>query len=256
MANHTNQIHDFNPGFGEPVNAAGDRTFWTIAIPDQDVRIPKGQGKAGMRVQDLEVEDYFNLGNALADGPSVDATVSFEVRWTPPVTRKVHVADPATEFDGTFLETHATVTWSASEDGFTFVSDPAPTSIQLFAETGRERNGVFFSASSSSAIRAHQPAGSEAAAGPTRLDAAALVHALGSGAPAPVVAPSTPLAPSAAMKPAATLAGNSQAAQSGLAASHLRAGAAISRAVDHVFLDLGSGGSLHAFGTEPLTPVL
>ena len=32
MQNHTNQIHDFNPGFGNPVNQAGDRTFWTVAI--------------------------------------------------------------------------------------------------------------------------------------------------------------------------------------------------------------------------------
>jgi hypothetical protein len=37
-----------------------------------------------------------------------------------------------------------TLQWSASEPGFSFVSDPAATSSSYFAALGRERNGAFF----------------------------------------------------------------------------------------------------------------
>jgi hypothetical protein len=144
LAHHTNQIHDFNPGFGTPVNAAGDRTFWTIGIPDNSVHVQSGIGNAAMSVSNLHIEDYFNLGNALADGHSVEATASFSVNWTGPITRTVSVRDPSTQFIGRFREDTATVAWSGSEDGFTFVSNPASTSTTLFAETGHELNGLFF----------------------------------------------------------------------------------------------------------------
>jgi hypothetical protein len=144
LDNQTNQLHDFNPGFGDPVNAAGDRTFWTVAIPDGSVRVNPGAGKAEMKVDNLAIEDYFNLANALADGHSVEATVSFDVVWTGDVSRRVNVNDAAHNFAGEFAETRATVSWSASEAGFTFASDPASTSTSHFAETGHDHNGIFF----------------------------------------------------------------------------------------------------------------
>ena len=48
-------------------------------------------------------------------------------------------------FAGQYAETPATITWSASENGFTFTSNAASTSTSLFGETGHERNGIFFS---------------------------------------------------------------------------------------------------------------
>jgi hypothetical protein len=144
LENKTNQLHDFNPGFGDPVNAAGDRTFWTVAIPDGSVRVNPGAGKAEMKVDNLAIEDYFNLRNALADGHSVEATVSFDVVWTGDVSRRVNVNDAAHNFAGEFAETRATVSWSASEASFTFASDPASTSTSHFAETGHDHNGIFF----------------------------------------------------------------------------------------------------------------
>ncbi len=46
----------------------------------------------------------------------------------------------------TFLTNLARMEWSAHRsDGFKFVSDPAATSMSVFAEIGRDRNGVFFS---------------------------------------------------------------------------------------------------------------
>jgi hypothetical protein len=37
----------------------------------------------------------------------------------------------------------ATIDWSASEAGFSFASAPG-SSVTVFAEIGKERNGVFF----------------------------------------------------------------------------------------------------------------
>jgi hypothetical protein len=148
--NFSTQTHDFNPGFGPPVNTRGDRTFWTIQIPDKDVKVDFGAGKAEMHVRDLHIEDYFNFPNASADGPEVDATVSFDVVWNGPITRRYNVTDAANGFAGSFVETQVTVTWSAHNDlGFRFVADPGTFATSVpeagpIALLGQERNGTFF----------------------------------------------------------------------------------------------------------------
>ncbi len=56
----------------------------------------------------------------------------------------MNVSDPDVGFEGQFVLNQATMTWSAhSADGFSFVSDPSPTT-SAFAALARERNGVFF----------------------------------------------------------------------------------------------------------------
>jgi len=107
------------------------------------VKVDDDDDKARMKVDDLEIEDYHDLCNALADGPSVEATVSFDVRWKKPIAT-TSIRNAAAEFKGVFTQTHATVEWSAKEKGFEFHSDPAHTSTALWAEVGDERNGVFF----------------------------------------------------------------------------------------------------------------
>ena len=99
-----------------------------------------------MRVTDLETEDYGDLCNALSDGVSVEADVSFDVQWSNP-TEKTRIRNAAADqrFTGLFSKTNATVEWSAEEEGFEFQSDPASTSTVVWAEVGEERNGVFFS---------------------------------------------------------------------------------------------------------------
>jgi hypothetical protein len=106
-----------------------------------------------MRVTNLAVEDYFNFPNGLADGHEVDATVSFDVVWGGPVTRRVEVEDGSNgnRFAGEFVEDHATVSWSGSNElGFRFRSNPGDFSTsapgRAFAELGHERNGRFFGA--------------------------------------------------------------------------------------------------------------
>jgi hypothetical protein len=76
--------------------------------------------------------------------PAVPATVSYELRWNGPVTREISVRDTDYGFRGLFKENTVSLTWSASRAGFKFVSDAANTSTVLFAELGRESNGVFF----------------------------------------------------------------------------------------------------------------
>jgi hypothetical protein len=122
-----------------------------VAIPDDAVQVHPGAGKAELHVTNLPIEDYFNLPNALRDGPEVDATVSFDVVWSGPVTRRVSVTDGTNgdQFTGEFAEDQATVTWSGSnEQGFRFRSNPGDFSTsaprRAFAEVGHEGNGIFF----------------------------------------------------------------------------------------------------------------
>ena len=119
------------------------------------MKVHLGEGKATLSVQNLAETDWKTSGNSLSMGkllgPGVPATVSFEINWSG-VTRKVKVRDAKNGFAGRFLETGATMTWSASQKsqfggnthGFTFVSDAARTTKTNFAEIGHERNGVFF----------------------------------------------------------------------------------------------------------------
>ena len=131
-----NQIHDFNPGFDNGL-------FWTVRIPDKSVDVNPQAGKAHLVVDDLEIEDYFNLDNALKDGPSVDAEVSFDCRWSGPIARTSY-RNVAEQFTGLFTQTQAQVQWSGTnENGFEFRTTATTTVIR--AETGEERNGVFFS---------------------------------------------------------------------------------------------------------------
>jgi hypothetical protein len=134
----TNQVHDFNPGI------ARSGLFWTIRIPDESVAIDLEDATASMKLSGVELRDFFNIPNSLMRGKSIDADVSFHIRWSG-VKKRVHLHDKQNTFDAHVIEDTATMEWSAEERGFKFVSDPANTSTTVFAEIGRERNGVFFS---------------------------------------------------------------------------------------------------------------
>jgi len=127
-------VHDFNPGIAE------SGLFWTIAIDRGAVRINLHEGTAALHVEDLEVEDYGNVVNALQDGPSVEAEVSFDVNWSGGHgSSKVRNHD--LRFRGEYIHDTATLVWSAEEHGFSFQADSLASG---FAEIGHERNGVFF----------------------------------------------------------------------------------------------------------------
>ena len=153
------QIHDFNPGFGPAVDATGsngfgDRVFWTTAIPDSDGTVHLGAGTAELQVNNLAMGDYFTKASAF--GPNwatafVPATVSFDVVWSAPVTRRLNFQDTThlDPFGGAFVENRATVTWSGSNaNGFTFTANPGDfsTSFNAFAELAHVQNGIFVDA--------------------------------------------------------------------------------------------------------------
>ena len=139
----SNQVHDFNPGTIDSGPAEG--LFWTMHIPAHDVHVDLEEATATMRVNNADVEDYHTLKNALLDGPSDPASVSFVIRWQG-VKARVEVHDLELGFAGRFIEDSATVEWSARvpSTGFSVRSDPATTSTTTFAESGSERNGIFF----------------------------------------------------------------------------------------------------------------
>jgi len=120
------------------------------------VQVNFAAGKAQLHVQNLPVEEYFTLPNALADGPEIDATISFDAVWSGPVTRRLNFQNGAAidPFAGEFVENQVTVSWSGSNaNGFSFTSNPGnfSTSVDTFAELGHDRNGSFFNSRSASA---------------------------------------------------------------------------------------------------------
>jgi hypothetical protein len=95
-------------------------------------------------IADIDLRDFAKKANSFALGTAVPAAITYEVRWRGPIKREVSVQDTDNGFRGLFRENQATLSWSASQAGFKFVSDAANTSTSVFAQIGRESNGIFF----------------------------------------------------------------------------------------------------------------
>lgn len=143
QADPAHQIHDFNPGITE------SGLFWTVPIPDDSVDVHLGAGKASMDVDDLALDDYFNLINALSVSPDqIPASVSFHLRWhLQGELMKIRNTEPMQGYAGQFyinedVADAATIEWSGQNaDGDEFFS---VSSECHFALLGHERNGSFF----------------------------------------------------------------------------------------------------------------
>jgi hypothetical protein len=117
--------------------------FWTVRIPDENVSVNLGAGTASMHFTDQAILDFGSIPNALANGSSVAATVSYDLEWSG-VLQRTQIRDDAQGYAGLFLQTDASINWTAHNDnGFSFTSDTAGQST-AFAQLGHERNGVFF----------------------------------------------------------------------------------------------------------------
>jgi len=144
-------VEIFPPGSGEDsihsydfgIHPYPDGLFWIARIPHDNVQVNLDRARARLRLDDAEVLDWTTIANSVANGHSVPARISLDIRWSG-VKRRVEVADAEDGFAGVFLEDTATIEFTAEQEGFAFVSDPAETSITHFAEIGEERNGVFF----------------------------------------------------------------------------------------------------------------
>jgi hypothetical protein len=153
-ANLTEQIHDFN------VHVDSNDVFWMVRVSDDAVRVDVEQGLARLSVRGLALYDDHDLANSLTLGlglpgdpnyrypqippvSPVRATVSFDVRWSDVVARE-EIFNTTQQFRGSFLQTGATIRWTAEEEGFRFDSEPSDPSRNLISVLGREWNGVFF----------------------------------------------------------------------------------------------------------------
>ena len=135
--NFSTQIHDFDPG----IHPYPDGLFWTVPNPKLGP-IELGRGRATMSMANLALNDFFNIPNALTRvTPGVDASCSFNIQWTGPVTSTGAVTTRGST--GELRMTSATMIWSASNSlGFRFMSNPSGTT-SAFAQLGRVQNGIF-----------------------------------------------------------------------------------------------------------------
>ena len=145
------QVHDYNPH----IEANG--LFWTVPVASDAVDVDFDDAQASLRVQGLSVFDDHDLANSLTSGLGLPAEhgfpfvapvfhshaiVSFELEWSG-LLGTAEIDNTAQGFKGSFLQTGATIKWSAKQDGFLFESEAPNPSRNLFAVIGRERNGVF-----------------------------------------------------------------------------------------------------------------
>jgi hypothetical protein len=129
-------------------------------VAHDDVQVDFDNARARLRVRELEVFDDHDLANSLTQGLglpgdlgfpypqitpvfSVRATVSFDVEWNGGVAT-AEIQNSSQSFGGTFLQTGATVRWSARQRGFQFQSEAPDPARNLISVLGREQNGVFF----------------------------------------------------------------------------------------------------------------
>jgi hypothetical protein len=138
----------FEPGSGSQVhdNTGGilaSGLFWTL--PADGLRVSDGGRKAVLHMENIGVLDSFQA----LSGKGMPSTVSVHVEWraTGPVVKRgkgraVGPADPGA-FLAEFAVAESTATFSGSEFGFSFRSNPGVGTARTFAEMGAERNGVF-----------------------------------------------------------------------------------------------------------------
>jgi len=120
FVNFSNQVHDFDPGI------AANGLFWTVALPPGSVQSNPGSGAASLVVHNQPVLDYHNIPNALLQGPSNPATVSFTVNWQKG-SQKINTRNPTEGFAVQLVQNTATMTWSATTQGVTYTSGPEDT---------------------------------------------------------------------------------------------------------------------------------
>jgi hypothetical protein len=142
-------VHDFDLG----INPYPNGLFWTVAIPPDSVQANIGAGSASYHVANQPALDYGNIPNALLPPHTLVTTVtlSWDIEWFGP-TRRHTTSEPNVGFSidavltSAVMDFTATTAATSTTPGTTFVSDPASACNMksVFAEVGREKNGVFF----------------------------------------------------------------------------------------------------------------
>jgi hypothetical protein len=136
----TKQHHDWEPGI------APSGLFWTVPINPSSVSYDATTGRARYHLSNYAVPDYGNFFNAIARHPKdvKPSKVSFDVRWHGNDDPQ-QIRDAKFGFAGTFISGGASISFTAKNDTspVTYRSEPTGQKV-LYAGTGSERNGVFF----------------------------------------------------------------------------------------------------------------
>ena len=119
--------------------------FWTVPISPDAIHVNLGAGTASLQVTNQHVRDFFNIPNAINNGASDSATVSYAINWFNVKGRR-QVDNSDLHVSGLFLDTDARITWSGTDNatGFSFTTDAAGQTV-ISAQIGHESNGSFFS---------------------------------------------------------------------------------------------------------------
>jgi hypothetical protein len=141
----SNQVHDFDPGLDNGL-------FWTLPIDKGSVEVNPGSGRASLVVKDLDMEDYFNVINALQDGTSKQAAVSFAVHWAPGI-KHFKVRDEATGMAGEFIRNTATMAWSVESADKLMSRDLRKARRAFRASRARAQRGLLSSLNSMTGLR-------------------------------------------------------------------------------------------------------
>ena len=108
-----------------------------VPVPPERLQVILAEPSATMSLRDVPVLDAHDLKHSLTGGPTVPATISWDIQWSG-LTRRVIYNDNSKGFYALAFEDTATIRWSAKQSGFSFVADPGTST---FAEIGYERNG-------------------------------------------------------------------------------------------------------------------
>ena len=117
--------------------------FWTAFIPGDAISVNMASGTGRLCLTDTFVIDAHDVVSGLTRQPADQASVSLVVHWENPGDGG-HAHDTTNRFDLTYVNTSSRIEWSATKQGFKFVSDPSDTSVSDLSVLGTEINGVFF----------------------------------------------------------------------------------------------------------------
>jgi hypothetical protein len=98
-------------------------------------------GRAVMQAKNMPMPDYHDFVSSVTGGIPDPGIVSFRTEWLPSVDQH-HYSNAARGWQGDFVTNHATCRWSGRTRKAEFHTDTVDP--EIFAEVGRERNGVFF----------------------------------------------------------------------------------------------------------------
>jgi hypothetical protein len=137
------QLNDFEPGI------APSGLFWTIPIDDDAISVNARKGVARYHQRDVRLNDFHDFFNAVDPNPDpakvIPSVVSFDVRWAPNGQPVVETHDPDFGYEGRFVPTDSTVSFTVRHrDGSFFARSNPGGFFQVSGGVGRERNGVFF----------------------------------------------------------------------------------------------------------------